>query len=27
VVNVDGGPPQRVTDRCLVRWILGWPPQ
>ena len=27
VVNVDGGAPQRVTDRCLVRWILGWPPQ
>jgi Tol biopolymer transport system component len=23
VVNVDGGAPQRLTDRCLVRWILG----
>jgi len=26
-VNVDGGAPQRLTNRCLVRWILGWPPQ
>ena len=27
VVNVDGGAPQRLTDRCVVRWILGWPQQ
>ena len=27
VVDVDGGEPERITDRCLVRWILGWPSQ
>jgi len=27
VLDVDGGEPQRITDRCVVRWILGWPQQ
>jgi Tol biopolymer transport system component len=26
VVNVDSGASQRLTDRCVVRGILGWPP-
>ena len=26
-VAPDGGAPQRLTDRCVVRWILGWPSQ
>jgi len=27
VVDVGGGEPERITDRCVVRWILGWPQQ
>ena len=27
VLSVDGGEPERITDRCVVRWILGWPQQ
>jgi Tol biopolymer transport system component len=27
LVDVDGGEPERITDRCVVRWIKGWPSQ
>jgi Tol biopolymer transport system component len=27
VVDVEGGAPQRLTDRCVVRWVLGWSQQ
>ena len=25
VVDMEGGKPERITDRCVVRWVLGWP--
>jgi Tol biopolymer transport system component len=27
VIDVEGGESERITDRCVVRWILGWPQQ
>jgi len=27
VVDVEGGDLERITDRCVIRWIQGWPSQ
>jgi len=27
VIDLEGGDLERITDRCVIRWIQGWPPQ